>query len=108
MAEKAISILEPKTQVCRSCGRDLPLSEYRPSRLGMLRTCKECVRNHQIQARLDRKLAKMQGDELEKAKTARLSEFQPRELMAELKRRGYEFTMEFTETHIIHSKDIKI
>lgn len=100
--------IEPQTQVCKCSGRELPLSEYRQSRLGLLRTCKECISKHQSRARLDKKIAKMKGEELENAKKARLSDFTPRELMAELKRRGYEFTMEFTETHVINSKDIKI
>lgn len=99
---------ESDTQVCKCCGKELPLSAYRPSKLGLLKTCKECVRNHQIQSKLDKKIARLQDNEVENAKKARLAEFQPRELMAELKRRGYKFTMEYVETHVINSKDIEI
>lgn len=84
------------------------MSEFRPSRLGILKTCKECVRQNQIKSKLDKKIAKMKGDELEKAKRARLSDFSPRELMAELVRRGYEFTAKYTEVHVINSKDFKV
>lgn len=94
--------IEPQTQVCKCCGRELPLSEFRQSRLGLLRTCKECISKHQSRARLDKKIAKMKGEELENAKKARLSDFTPRELMAELKRRGYDGTLTYTEVKSIN------
>lgn len=97
-----------KTQVCICCGRELPIEMYRVSKLGRHKTCMDCTRKHQIEAKLNKKIEKFQGDEVEKAKKARLAEFQPRELMAELKRRGYKFTMEYVETHVISSKDIEI
>lgn len=43
--------------------------------------------------------------ELEDAKAMRLSDFTPRELFTELKRRGYEFKATYVETHTIDSKD---
>ena len=107
MAETTIK-LNPQTQICKCCGKELPLSAYRSGRLGLLKTCKECVRNHQIQSKLDKKIARIQDNEVENAKKARLADFTPRELMAELKRRGYKFTMEYIETHVINSKDIEI
>lgn len=97
-----------QTQKCRSCGRELPLSEYRPSRLGLLKTCNECMCKHQKEAKLSKKLSRLKEDEVEKARVMRLSDFTPRELMCELKRRGYEFKMEYTEVHVINSKDIEI
>ena len=100
--------LKKETQICKSCGKELPLSAYRSGRLGLLKTCKECVRQHQVKARLDKKIAMLQSDEVEKTKKMRLADFTPRELMAELKRRGYKFKMEYVETHIIDSKDIEI
>lgn len=107
MAETTIK-LNPQTQICKCCGKELPLSAYRSGRLGLLKTCKECVRNHQIQSKLDKKIARIQDNEVENAKKARLADFTPRELMAELKRRGYEFTMTYTEVHTIKSDSLDV
>ena len=98
--------MKEQTQVCKCCGKELPLAMFGVSRLGRLKTCRDCTRKHQVQAKLNKKLSKFQGDEVEKARKMRLADFTPRELMSELKRRGYEFTMKYTETHIINSKDI--
>lgn len=54
-------------------------------------------------------MAKMSDNrEKEKAdaRNLRITDFTPRELMVELKRRGYEFTMKYTETHIISSEKL--
>lgn len=95
-------------QVCKCCGKELPLSMYRSSRLGRLKTCKECTRKHQIETRLDKKIAKLKEKDAIDARSLRLKDFTPRELMAELKRRGFKFTMEYVETHVINSNDIEI
>ncbi len=95
-----------ETKKCKCCGQELPITEFRQTKLGRVNTCKSCMSKHQIQAKIDKKLAAMHTDELEKARTSRLQDFSPRELMKELKRRGYVFTMEYTETHVINSKDL--
>ena len=76
--------------------------------MGLLKTCNECLRQNQIRAKLAKKLQVSTEQELAKARHLRISEFTPRELMAELKRKGYEFTMKYTEVHVIDSKDIKL
>lgn len=107
MAETLLK-LNPQTQVCKCCGRELPLDNFRVSRLGRLHTCMDCTRQNQVKARLDKKLAEENKKKAIDARVLRLCDFSPRELMAELKRRGYKFKMEYTETHIIDSKDIEI
>lgn len=96
------------TKVCKSCGRELPIGQFGVSHLGTFSTCRECVRKHQAQAHQKRRVEKQQTKNVEAAKRTRLSEFTPRELMAELKRRGYEYTMRYVETHVINSKDIEV
>lgn len=43
---------------------------------------------------------------IDSVKEMRLKDFTPRELMQELKRRGYEFEMTYTEVHTISSKTL--
>ena len=95
-----------QTQVCKCCGRELPISDFRVSRLGRLQTCKECVRRNQVAGHMNKKMAVKKSNEIEEARTARLQDFKPRELMAELKRRGYEFVMKYAEVHVIDSKTL--
>lgn len=97
-----------ETKVCKCCGQEKPLSEFRKSRLGTYNTCNECVKKNQKNGHANKKLAEQKEIEIKNAKMMRLKDFTPRELMAELKRRGYKFTMEYTETHVISSKDIEI
>ena len=104
MAEKLLKV--EMTQVCKSCGEELPIEMFRVSRLGRYNTCNECVKKHQVQSKLDKKLKKFNEKSIEDARSLRLKDFQPRELMVELKRRGYKFKMEFTETHVIDSDSL--
>lgn len=92
------------TQVCKCCGKELPLEMFRVSRLGVHKTCKECTKKHQKEGHANKKLAEMAQADLAKARNLRLCDFTPRELMVELKRRGYKFRMEYTETHVIDSE----
>ena len=107
MAEQALKI-ERQTQVCKCCGKELPLEMFRVSKLGRFQTCKDCVSENHKKSIAAKKFSEQAKEEADKARRMRLSDFTPRELMAELKRRGYKFTMEFVETHIINSKDIEI
>lgn len=44
-----------ETKICKSCGRELPLSAYRSTRGGALcGICNECVNEKRAQARYDR------------------------------------------------------
>lgn len=96
-----------KTQVCRSCGRELPIESFMRTHMGIHKTCRECLRKKQLEGKEAKRKGENIEKELAKAKHLRISEFTPRELMGELKRRGYEFTMKYTEVHVIDSKDIK-
>lgn len=99
---------EPQTQVCKCCGRELPIEMFGKSRLGVHKTCKECTKKHQIQGHAKKREVELAKAEAKSARSLRLQDFTPRELMAELKRRGYEYTMKYTEIHVIDSKDIKV
>lgn len=90
-----------ETKKCKCCGRELPLSEFPFRKNGESRICKECD-SHKKKEDHARKadLITLQN-QLQQARSLRVSEFTPRELMEELKRRGYEGTLTYTETHII-------
>lgn len=107
MNESALKI-EKQTQVCKCCGKELPLEMFRVSKLGRFQTCVECVSRNHKKSLAAKKTAELAMEEADKARRMRLADFKPRELMAELKRRGYKFTMEYVETHVINSKDIEI
>jgi len=90
------------TRKCKSCGRELPISEFSKNRFGYISVCKECAKEHR---RAGRKKSNEIDDilrQLENAKTMRLESFTPRELMLELKRRGYEGTLTYTEVRSIN------
>ena len=102
-----------ETFVCKNCGKVVAVSEARwhGTRNGgraMIQLCRGCFDEKQRQGK-EKAKAKMYAEMERKvgdAKQSRLSEFTPRELMEELKRRGYEFTMRYVETHIIKSDDL--
>ncbi len=77
------------------------MSEFRRTKLGVMNTCKECVLQHQITAKLDKKLAKMKKDEVSEARNMRLEDFTPRQLMTRLRDLGYEGKLTYTRTETI-------
>ena len=102
MEATALKIAPPTaTKVCKCCGRELSVSEFRRTKLGVMNTCQECVRQHQITAKLDKKLAKLKKDEVSEARSMRLEDFTPRQLMARLKELGYEGKLTYTRTETI-------
>mgnify|MGYP006896759018 CR=1 FL=1 len=73
---------------CKDCGRELPETQFKKTRWGTRASvCNEC-------ANAKRKLSV--ESKTEDARKMRLSEFEPRELMEELARRGYEGKLTFT------------
>lgn len=107
---------EPKvispTKTCAKCGRELPLTSFKRLRNGETGdTCKECFAKALAVAR-DKKLKVEEAKKETEEKTYRqkrleaLYTYTPRELMAELKRRGYGGELEFVEVHKIKLKDI--
>lgn len=96
--------MEQNLRICRCCGRELPLNHFKKTRYGgYVSVCTECstkkLRENK-QKRIDEQKKKVEDLRAENRKLC-LSDFEPRELMAELKRRGYEGQLTYVETHII-------
>lgn len=95
--------MEQETKVCRCCGRELPMSNFKKGRWGYVSVCNECDKQHRAenrQLRIDKAKQKVEDMRAETRQLC-LADFTPRELMAELKRRGYEGKITYTETHTI-------
>lgn len=95
-----------ETKVCRYCGEELPIEEFSRNAFGFTSVCKKCNTEKRKLGREKVRRLKQQVVDAQNARTLRINDFTPRELMQELKRRGYEFKITFTETHTIDSKDI--
>ena len=67
-------------QICKVCGQSKPVTEFWKNRFGVTHTCKECAK---------KKKAEVMKNLREKKRQSGLSDYSPRELLAELKRRGY-------------------
>lgn len=81
---------EITTKVCPKCGRELPTSEFNKSsknKDGLQSWCRECQR--EAQKRVP-KIKDVRSDNP-------LSAYTPRQLMAELKRRGYDGELTFVQ-----------
>lgn len=86
-----------QTKVCKKCGKELPTTEFYPNHKakdGLQYYCKECIKAYN-KTRMTAQSKAMSM--VEKG----LSAYTPRELMEELKRRGYTGVLEYTETHKI-------
>lgn len=68
---------------------------------GVALTCNDCISQHKKDARAKKKAAEEAISKLKENRQLQLSEFTPRELIDELKRRGYEGTLTYTEIHSI-------
>lgn len=88
-----------KTKVCSRCGMELPLTEFPKnanSYDGHLGVCKKCQRERMRDYRQNlAKKARLYDER------GGLKDYTPRELMLELKRRGYEGVLTFTERKTI-------
>lgn len=96
---------------CKICGRELPISHFSKnsrSKDGYMSMCKDCLGERQSAGRKAKRENEMKkiDDEVINARNLRLHDFTPRQLMEELKRRGYEFEATYTEVHRISSKDL--
>ena len=93
-----------ETKVCERCGREFPIENFKVTRWGThSKICNECVQT-KFKETKNKGVAdeyKRLEDELKKARQLRIHEFTPRELIEELKRRGYTGKLSFVETHII-------
>lgn len=81
-----------ETKVCKVCGQELPLSEFRKSLLipNGIATCKKCVNEKIKKTKLFKETTGSTNGELAK--------FTPRELIEELKSRGYKGKLYVTRT----------
>lgn len=93
----------PEMQICKCCGRELPIENFSRGGYGLLHTCKECQSKKSVASRQKKKSDELDQlrQQLQEARTLRLRDFHPRELMIELKRRGYEGTLTYTEVRTI-------
>ena len=98
-----------ETKICKDCGHELPIEEFRMTchntRCSVCNTCSEAKRMEtRRKNRLERenRETEMQQD----ARKLRLHDFTPRELMAELKDRGYRGKLEYIETHVVDLEKI--
>lgn len=81
-----------ETKVCKVCGQELPLSEFRksPFNTNGIATCKKCVSDKIKKTKLFNRTMSNSDSELAK--------FTPRELIGELKSRGYKGKLYVTRT----------
>nr|DAQ19308.1 MAG TPA: restriction endonuclease [Caudoviricetes sp.] len=95
-----------ETKFCKCCGKELPLNNFSKNAFGYISVCKECNSMNRRIAAEKRQQLKQQAVDAVNARALRLEDFTPRELMQELKRRGYEFEMTYTEVRKISSKTL--
>lgn len=92
----AMAASDGAMKVCKGCGRKLPLSSFAKhdkSSDGHMSECKECRRRKSSKA-------------LKESKVNPLAKFTARELMRELKARGYEGVLEYTTVQKINISDM--
>lgn len=88
-----------ETKVCKCCGKELPITEFavrgikgHKGEKKVTDFCKSCMAE---------RVASGRNKAINDVRVMRLKDFTPRELMAELKRRGYEGKLTYIETHTI-------
>ena len=99
-----------ETKVCRKCGRELPIDSFYPNKSlkgGYDNSCKECkneyVKEWHKKNKEKKKAQKIENERIEFEKKYKiytnkeLAKFTPRELILELKARGYVGTLLFEE-----------
>lgn len=80
------------TAICKRCGQEKPLEEFHNNKHGVSQVCRECARKNRNET-----IARKRNAE----RASSLADYSPRELMAELKRRGYEGQLTYTKTYTI-------
>ena len=95
-----------ETKTCKICGRELEINQFSShpkSADGHTSVCKECMHKLQSEGHKKRKDDKVKSleEEVQKARSLRLMDFTPRELMKNLADRGYDGEIVYTEVHRI-------
>ena len=90
-----------ETKVCKCCGRELPVENFAKNAFGYIGVCRECNSKNRSDAAQKRKQLKQQAIDAINARNLRLQDFTPRELIEELKRRGYEGKLRFVQVQEI-------
>lgn len=100
-----------ETKKCKECGRELPIEQFKMARTGKrVDVCTECANrkaNATRQANKE-KAANEQDSIVKEARMFRLKDFEPRELMQELKRRGYDGKLTFFVERTVNLSDIEL
>ena len=82
-----------ETKICNTCGRELPIENFRKTRWGgQANVCKECMCNKRVATHKKNK---------EQQHKLALADYTPRQLMEELARRGYEGKLTYTKIETI-------
>jgi hypothetical protein len=98
-----------ETKICKKCGRELPLENFSKNaktKDGLQNHCRACASEYSRQIWQRKKAQKKENERIEfekkhKVYTNRdLAMFTPRELMLELKARGYEGELVFREVKV--------
>lgn len=95
--EKPFVEKEMATKVCSHCGRELPVSEFNKrnaSSDGLQQWCRDCMRNAHVESN-SRRRASLSSSSHDDASNP-LASFKPRELIEELRRRGYKGKLMYT------------
>lgn len=93
--------MEENLRICKCCGRELPIEDFYKNGFGVTSVCKECHTKRAKEGKEERKRLKQQAVDAINARHLRLSDFTPRELMEELKRRGYDGKITYTRVEEI-------
>ena len=86
-----------ETRICKVCERELSINEFAKNGMGITHVCKECVANRKRSKREETKQLKQQVQDAANARSLRLKDFTPRELMQELKERGYDGKLKYVK-----------
>ena len=91
-----------ETKICRDCGRELPIDKFKNNRYGVkVSVCTECatrkLRENKEKKRIEKAMQAQQPALVEEEAKTALSGFTPRQLMAELYRRGYSGTLTYVQ-----------
>lgn len=95
-----------ETKVCKKCGRELPVENFavnRSNKDGLQAECRECKAAYMREYWERKKAKKKENERIEFDKKFKvytnkdLAKFTPRELMLELKARGYVGTLLYEE-----------